>query len=52
MEGGDVVGPEQEQNQQMAAAVQAGWNPADGEPPFEHTLAPDDALVEQLDATQ
>jgi len=36
----------------MAAAVQAGWNPADGKPPFEHTFAPQDALVEEKDGTQ
>jgi len=45
-----VVGSGQDQDQKLAAAVQAGWNPADGEPPFEHTAAPDDALVEQNDA--
>jgi len=43
---------EPEQDKNMQAAVMAGWNPADGEPPFEHALPPDDALIEQKDETQ
>lgn len=31
------------------AARKAGWNPADGNPPYDHALEPDDAAVTETE---
>lgn len=28
------------------AAIKAGWDPKNGQPPYEHALEPDDAVVD------
>lgn len=33
-------------NDKMEAAQKAGWDPNAGDPPFDHPLPPDDAMIE------